>query len=172
MTRRWKTNVKTNRLIPSEHAEQSALIEWTALAQGNIPELGLLFAIPNGGRRHPAVAMAMKREGVKRGVPDLMLPVARCGLHGLFLEMKAADGRLSPEQKRWRDMLIAQGYGVAVAFSFEDAKTVLEDYLSDKWRLENGRLNDTPLADFGDSGRTGSSDVPEPSRKPRRRNRK
>lgn len=172
MTRRWKINVKTNRVIPSEHAEQSALIEWTHLAQANMPGLGLLFAIPNGGRRHPAVAVAMKREGVKRGVPDLMLPVARCGLHGLFLEMKAADGRLSTEQKRWRDMLIAEGYGVAVAFSFEDAKTILEDYLSDKWRLENGRLSDTVLTPAGDSGGTGSPDVPEPSGKPRRRNRK
>lgn len=172
MTRRWKINDNTKRIIPSEHAEQTALIQWTTLAQSNIPELGLLFAVPNGGRRHPAVAAAMKREGVKRGVPDLMLPVARCGLHGLFLEMKAADGRLSPEQKRWRDMLIAQGYGVAVAFSFEDAKTVLEDYLSDKWRLENGKLNDSVLTPTGDSGGTGSPDVPEPSRKPRRRNRK
>lgn len=171
MTRRWKVN-KSGKLIPSEHAEQTALIQWTTYAQANLPELGLLFAIPNGGKRHPAVAASMKKEGVKRGVPDLMMPVARCGMHGLFLEMKAEDGKLSTEQKRWRDMLIAQGYGVAVAYNFDDARVILEDYLRDKWRLSNDRGEHPSLTDTGESGGTGSSDVPEPSRKPRRRNRK
>ena len=64
-------------------------------------------------------------------------PVARCGHHGLYIEMKAQDGRLSAVQKRWRDMLISQGYGMAVARSFEEAKQVLEDYLDDKWELHN-----------------------------------
>ena len=87
----------------------------------------------------PSVASAMKREGVRPGVPDLMLPVARCGVHGLFLEMKAGGGRLSALQIRWRDLLTAQGYGVATCFSYEEARQVLIDYLADKWRV-NGSV--------------------------------
>lgn len=149
---RWKLNKKTGRTIPSEHAEQVTLMQWAALAEGHRPLLGLLHAIPNGGQRHPAIAAKLKREGVKRGVPDLCLPVARCGLHGLYLELKAADGRLSNEQKRWRDMLIAQGYGVAVVYGFEEARAVLEDYLDDKWSL-------TVHLGSGSKGNAGHSDV-------------
>ena len=150
---RWKLNRNTGRTIPSEHAEQVALMQWAGLAEGHRPLLGLLHAIPNGGQRHPAIAAKLKREGVKRGVPDLCLPVARCGLHGLYLELKAADGRLSDEQKRWRDMLIAQGYGVAVVYGFEEARAVLEDYLDDKWSL-------TAHLRSGSKGNAGHPDVP------------
>lgn len=84
----------------------------------------------------PSVASALKREGVRRGVPDLFLPVSRCGLHGLFVEMKAESGVLSVDQKRWRDMLIAQGYGVAVCFGYDEARQTLVDYLADNWRMD------------------------------------
>ena len=36
----------------SEHDEQVALFEWAALREAEIPELALLFAIPNGGLRN------------------------------------------------------------------------------------------------------------------------
>lgn len=151
MPGKWKFNSRTGRTIPSEHSEQVALMQWAELAQAHRPLLGLLYAVPNGGQRHPAIAAKLKKEGVKRGVPDLHLPVARCGLHGLYLELKAADGRLSTEQKRWRDMLVAQGYGVAVVYGFEQARAVLEDYLDDKWslneHLQGGSGGDTSNPD-------------------------
>lgn len=134
MTNRWKLNSKTGRTIPSEHAEQAALIQWAEMAQGHRPELGLLYAIPNGGKRSMMVAIALKREGLKSGVPDLCLPVARSGYHSLYVEMKAADGRLSATQRRWRDLLISQGHGVAVVHGFDAARETIEDYLDDKWR--------------------------------------
>lgn len=134
-TSRWKTSTRTRRLVPSEHEEQSVLMQWAALAQPNQPELGLLFAIPNGGHRHLSVAVALKREGVKAGVPDLLLPVARCGYNGLFIEMKAESGSLSPEQRWWRTQLISQGFGHAVCYGYEAARNVLVDYLADNWRV-------------------------------------
>ena len=134
-TNRWKTSTKTRRLVPSEHEEQSVLIQWATLAQPNQPELGLLFAIPNGGHRLPSVAVALKREGVKAGVPDLLLPVARCGYHALFIEMKAEGGTLSVHQKWWRSNLISRGFGHAVCYGFDDARQVLVDYLADNWRV-------------------------------------
>jgi len=43
-------------------------------------------------------AQKLKKEGVKRGIPDIFLPCARGGSHGLFIEMKARDGKVSEEQ--------------------------------------------------------------------------
>ena len=64
----------------SEHQEQKALIQWARLNQQRFPELDLLFAIPNGGLRNIRVARKLKSEGVKPGVSDLFLPVARKGV--------------------------------------------------------------------------------------------
>jgi len=110
----------------SEHIEQCLLIKWASL----IPELNCLFSVPNGGHRHVAVAAKLKREGVKAGVPDLMLPIARGGFNGMFIEMKAPKGRLSDVQTIWLGRLSNNGYKAVVCFGFEDAKKSIIEYLN------------------------------------------
>jgi hypothetical protein len=99
------------------------------IAAAELSELRLLFAIPNGGARHPAVAGKLKAEGVKAGVPDLLLPVARRRWNGLFIEMKSAKGRVSPAQKEWIDALDAQGYRCEVCYGAEAAFDAILGYL-------------------------------------------
>lgn len=114
----------------SEHVEQALLLQWAHFAQCTSPELAWLYAIPNGGDRHPAVAAKLKAEGVKSGVPDLCLPVARGGYHALYVEMKAAKGRVSDAQSKWHDALRAQGNAVRVCFGWLAAKDAIEAYLA------------------------------------------
>lgn len=114
----------------SEHQEQCSLITWTAYASVTYPELDLLFAIPNGGKRQRVIAAKLKAEGVKSGVPDLMLPVARGNYHGLFVEMKRKDGKESPNQKVWRERLIAENYQAIVCHSWLEAKDAIIFYLN------------------------------------------
>ena len=103
----------------SEHQEQVALFEWAELQKCTMPELGLLFAIPNGGQRDAKTGAKMKREGVKRGVPDICLPVARGGFNGMFLEMKFGKNRLTKTQDEWITNLFDAGYFVAVAYGLK-----------------------------------------------------
>ena len=115
---------------PSEHQEQVALIRWARMRAATLPQLELLFAIANGGERHQIVAAKLKAEGVKPGAPDLCLPVARGGFHGLYLELKRrGGGRLSPEQKIWLERLQEQGYRATVAYGWDDARQIIESYL-------------------------------------------
>lgn len=109
----------------TEHDEQVALFEWASA----IPILSVMFAIPNGGARHPATGKRMKAEGVKRGVPDIFLPVARGAYHGLFIELKVPGGRVTPEQEEWRMRLLEQGYLHHVAYGFEDAQQMIIAYV-------------------------------------------
>ena len=74
--------------IQSEATEQEKLISWTQYQYNEYPELKLIFHIPNGGSRNTLEAANLKRQGVKAGVPDLCLPVARQNYHGLYIEMK------------------------------------------------------------------------------------
>jgi hypothetical protein len=113
-----------------EHAEQSALIKWAELSTAKHPELRLLFASPNGGKRNVITAMNMKREGVKPGVPDLFLACPSKGFHGLFIEMKKRKGgKTSEAQYRWLTDLSLAGYQVAICAGWEEAKGLIEQYL-------------------------------------------
>lgn len=122
---------------PLEHDEQAGLFLWASWNFATMPELRLMFAIPNGGHRNLLVAKKMKAEGVKAGVPDIFLPVARGGFHGLFVEMKAESARpkkggkggLSDLQCEWIGELRKQGYRVAVCYGRDEAITEVTNYL-------------------------------------------
>lgn len=113
----------------TEHAHQCAVMCWTTKYFNTVPELKLLFAIPNGGERNPVVASRLKAEGVKAGVPDLFLPVARHGCHGLFIEMKKPKGTIGSSQPQWEKDLKAQGYAHAYCYGWEQAVHVLMSYM-------------------------------------------
>ena len=117
----------------SEHKEQCALMQWWALAcKGfGLPE-ALLFAIPNGGHRHIAVAAKMKAEGVRAGVPDLFLAVPKGAYTGLFIELKKVKGGVVSDSQREALMLLsARGYAVAVCRGWRAASRYLEQYLNE-----------------------------------------
>ena len=88
-----------------------------------------MFAVPNGGSRNLLEAVNLKRQGVLKGVPDLMLPVPAHGYPGMFIEMKAESGRLSPEQVDFIAFLRLAGYYVVVAYNWLQAKELIEGYL-------------------------------------------
>ena len=116
--------------MTTEHQEQASLITWARHTESHWPELALLHAIPNGGWRHPATGKKLKAEGLKRGVPDLCLPVARHGYHGLYIEMKAKGRYPSKEQKWWLERLTEQGYHAVVCKGFAQAVDVITEYLT------------------------------------------
>ena len=66
---------------------------------------------------------------MKKGVPDLCLPVPRKNYHGLYIEMKYGNGRTSKEQREWINKLNEQGYKAVVCNGFEKAKETIEKYL-------------------------------------------
>lgn len=106
------------------------MIQWAGLSQRQWPELELLYAIPNGGRRGKFEAARLKAEGVKAGMLDLHLPVPRQGFIGLWIEMKAGKNKPTPEQLRKTELLRAHGHKVVVCYSSDAAIKELREYLS------------------------------------------
>lgn len=84
--------------LDDESGHQEALFSWAAYQLGRMPELEYLHHVPNGGKRDKATATALKRQGVKAGVPDIVLPAVRAGYHGLYIELKA--GRNTTTENR------------------------------------------------------------------------
>lgn len=113
----------------SEAEEQEALMNWASMSRGKYPQLFWLFHIPNGGTRHPAEAVHLKRMGVKAGVPDLFLPFPVKPFHGLWIEMKSETGRATSLQRDWIEQLRLFGYAAYVCMGFKSAQDCLIAYL-------------------------------------------
>jgi len=109
---------------------QKAIFEWARLFSGALDGLELMFAIPNGGHRRKQTAKRLKAEGVKAGVSDICLPVARGGFHGLWAECKVGNNRLTEKQAEFLTSMEMQGYYTAVWWTFDQAKSNIVNYLS------------------------------------------
>lgn len=117
--------------IPTESNEQQTVFQWAKLMEGKWPELKLLYHIPNEGKRSRITGARMKAEGLRGGVPDICLPVARGGHHGLYIELKRRrDSRVTKKQMEWIEDLMAQGYVAAVCRGCDEAIGLITDYLN------------------------------------------
>lgn len=113
----------------TEAQEQKFLFQWAGVSRQKYPELELLFHVPNGGRREAREAASLKKQGVKPGVPDLILPVARGEYFGLYIELKAGKNKPSEHQLEWIENLNQQGYFVKVCYGWIEASEVITNYL-------------------------------------------
>lgn len=118
----------------TEAKHQQYVIKWSQQPhiRHRFPELKLLYHIPNERKCTPVQGKQLKLQGVRSGVPDLHLPVARNGFHSLYIEMKAENGRPSDAQKWWLEELERQGCQCAVCYGWEEAVRVLEEYLCER----------------------------------------
>ena len=115
---------------PLEAEEQRALFSWAALQAGRYPELRFMYHVPNGGKRNAKEAAHLKAEGVKAGVPDIVLPAARGCFHGLYIELKRQkSGSLSQDQKDYLDFLQKQGYCAVMCRGWKQAASTILMYL-------------------------------------------
>ncbi len=115
-----------------EGEEQAQLIE---RFRAQYPDVGtLLIHIPNGGARKNAFeGWRLKNQGVRAGVSDLLLPVARGGFFGLWIEFKAAppnNAAVSDKQEEWVEAMLAQGYSAHFCLGVDAAMRVLRAYLA------------------------------------------
>lgn len=111
-----------------EHRLQCDCVTWFRV---QYPDL-VLFAPPNGGRRDIVTGARLKAEGVVAGVADLILLEPNANYHALCIEMKTAKGRQSDSQKAWQEAVTKHGYLYVVVRSFDDFRTLINNYLSDK----------------------------------------
>ncbi len=118
----------------TEHAEQAAVFCWAAGTPERRKQLRWMYAIPNGGGRSMQQGLALKAEGVKGGVADICLPMPMLsyGFHGLYIEMKKANGIPSDvreDQLEFGANVTLRGYAWYVAFGWKEAVHLIECYL-------------------------------------------
>ena len=108
----------------SEHDLQTAVFQWAH--DSGLPELAMMFAIPNGQYR---TGMRME-PGLMPGVPDICLAVARGGYHGLYIELKVGRNKPTEAQRDWLAKLEAHGYKTAVCRDLESVQELIAGYVA------------------------------------------
>ena len=82
----------------TEHQIQAAFFDWVRAKEAQDWRFGLIYAIPNGGKRHISVARKLKKEGAKSGIWDIAIDVPARGYNGARVEVKRPKQKLTPNQ--------------------------------------------------------------------------
>lgn len=112
----WDPDLIGARIAAAETDEQAVFVS-AARRAGR-----LLCSVPNGGQRDARSVVALKREGLSPGFPDLILwdhdgPKV--------LEFKKSNGGLGdvrPEQLAWLEQLAERGVETWLVFGYKAAK--------------------------------------------------
>tara|TARA_Y100000310_G_scaffold300244_1_gene335770 strand:- start:594 stop:1004 length:411 start_codon:yes stop_codon:yes gene_type:complete len=116
----------------TESALQALIVRWLDAA---LPTAALVHHSPNEGRRHVAFQKKLANLGTRWGWPDLELfapPEAFLSADQwapVFLEVKAAGGRMTENQEAVHRALRECRCQVATVRSLEDAESFLEGLL-------------------------------------------
>jgi len=123
--------VKDKTLSPrrngTEAAHQKVFFRWLGLAFPFVR--ALTFHIPNGGRRNAEEGAHLKAQGVTAGVPDIFMAIPTEAYPGLFIEFKAGKNKATAMQAAFIARLREAGYRVDVCYSYEEARTIVIEYL-------------------------------------------
>lgn len=116
----------------TEHDEQVQFFKALDKLALKEPGLRFAFAVPNGSARNVVTGARLKQEGVKRGVPDIVIPLPKGIYHGLFIEMKAGKNKMSDFQKEYFSYLEGVGYKCCCCYSSDEAVSEVISYIGAK----------------------------------------
>ena len=112
----------------TEHHLQVECVKWFRLKHNKD---GIIYAVPNGGKRTLTEGAIKRFEGMTVGIPDLHIPVPRKGYASLYIEMKNGKaGRLSENQKDMIERLRSYGNKVEVVRTMDEFMAVVDDYFA------------------------------------------
>lgn len=110
----------------TEHQIQSQLVK---LISEQYPDL-LYCATVGGARMSINQARMIKRQGYRKGVPDLIFYEPRGGYHGFCMEIKKKRGQPSPHQRAWIADLQRRGYQALICKGLDQCIEAFETYFN------------------------------------------
>ena len=122
----------TKNTSPLEKEEQQNFVSYCEMNNITVVSTQNGFKMPKTAFNWAAYSNSLKRMGLRKGFPDLIvLARNKTKTHEvLFIEMKRQQGgRVSDEQKEWIERLDNEGYCVGVAKGCESAIKILTQYL-------------------------------------------
>ena len=107
------------------------IFKWIQFNSARYRGLDLAYATASGLKMSIGALMKAHKAGIiKKGLPDIVIPVARGGYHGLYIELKSKNGIVSPAQSEFIGKLMNEGYSSVIAWGYDEAIKMINDYFS------------------------------------------
>lgn len=88
------------------------------------------FHVPNEAKRGPALAASLKAQGLKAGIPDIIViqpPPKYPKFCGVVMELKIKPNVPTPAQHEWLSLFFGYGWYVSLVFSADEAIRLFDD---------------------------------------------
>jgi len=116
-----------------EYEDQVAVFEWAAGMEYKWPCLKLLFGSLMGVKLPPKLLNKYQKAGMKKGKPDINLPVPMGGYCGLWIELKRKGGdKPKGKQEETLKNLAIVGNSAHACWGSANAIKVIKQYLEGK----------------------------------------
>jgi hypothetical protein len=115
-----------------EEAEQIKFFDFCRAMEHTHPAYRLAWHVPNERKASIIRRAKMKLAGVKKGVPDITIPVPNDKYAALYIEMKVKPNKPSPEQINMLKDLNAQGNYAAICWSADEAIELIQKYVANR----------------------------------------
>ena len=107
----------------TEDAVTEAIVDYCNLR--GIP----IAHVPNEGKRSLQYGARLKKIGMQKGFPDLIIPLPNCKYHGLYIEVKVNNNTTTADQKKWLTILHGNGYAATTCWGIDDGIDVVDRYI-------------------------------------------
>lgn len=115
--------------LESEDDLQAKLVKWFCI---QYPK-DLLVHVPNEGKRTIGYGRKLKRMGMLKGFPDLMLMSPNKFYCGLVMELKKGQNKSTDDQVSVQDTLEAKGYKVCRDVkNFDLGCSLIKEYMANR----------------------------------------
>lgn len=104
----------------NEHYIQKSMVDWFRIQYPKLEKN--LFSVPNGTNKSKKQASYMRAEGLTPGVSDLILVYEEVVY---FIEVKTPTGKMSSDQKVFKEMVVKNGFNYYLVRSLDDFRKIV-----------------------------------------------
>lgn len=114
-----------------EYQIQVSIFQWISFHEKKYKGLDLAYSTASGLKLPiGSIVKAHKVGIIKKGLPDIVIPVSRKGFHGLYIELKTDEGKPTKEQVEFVKRLNEEGYLACFSYGFKETISKLEYYFT------------------------------------------
>lgn len=128
----------------SELTEQIRVMTWCRAMEPYNSEYSLVYHIPNEGKRKQKTGSNLVKAGLKKGVPDICIPISRFNYNSLYIELKKdKESSISKEQIEWIRNLIIHNNAALVCTGADEAINVIKAYMENEYAIFMNYFNNS-----------------------------
>lgn len=88
-----------------------------------------IYWTKNEGKRTRKQRRSIQGMGLRKGIPDLTMPIRTKDYGGMYIELKHGANTPTYEQLSWKALLTSQKFNTIIAYTFEEATNAIMQHM-------------------------------------------